>query len=104
MVSIKALIDELGGGRSVALGAVLVVCVYVAADSWVESVEARFRDINERIRPLEAAQQRSEAFEHASTRFTGEQGTALESRISRLENWIDGGRYERRNYGQSREQ
>ena len=89
MVNIKDLLDDLGGGRSVAMGSILVVYCYVAASTYVETVETRLADIEARTRTLEAANQRYDAFEHAGTRFTGEQGSALESRISRLERQLD---------------
>ena len=78
MVSIKELLDDLGGGRSVTLGAVLVVCVYVAADRYVGTVEARLADIETRTRALEAAKARFDAYEPSSS-----------ERISRLERRVD---------------
>ncbi len=90
MVSIKDLVDELGGGRSVGLGAVLVVCCYVAASRYVDTVESRLADIEARTRSLEAAKQRFDAFESANHRINGEHAAALESRLVRIERQIDG--------------
>lgn len=72
MVTLKDLLDDLGGGRSVALGSVLVVCCYVAASRYVETVEERLSDAHHRIAELEKARQRFEAFEQARKEFKRE--------------------------------
>ena len=96
MASIKELVDELGGGRSLSLGAVLVVCCYVAASRYVETVEARITDHSARIQNLEAAKQRYDGFEAAGGRFTNRDGAILEQRVRQLEGWVAGGKHERR--------
>ena len=50
---LKELVDDLGGGRSVTLGAVLVVCCYVAASRYVETIEARLSDLEGRLKVVE---------------------------------------------------
>ena len=92
MVSIRELISDLGGGRSVAMGSIVVVCCYVAASRYVDTVEARIADLEARTRVLEAAKQRFDAFESTGRRFTGEQGDALEGRIGRIERQLDAGK------------
>ena len=72
MISAKDLIDELGGVRGITLGAVLVVCSYVAASRYVETVEERIGDAHKRIAELEKARQRFEAFEQARREFKRE--------------------------------
>ena len=89
MTNFKDLVDDLGGVRSVTLGTVLVVCCYVAANRYVETIEARLADIEARTRTLEAAKQRLDAFESSGRRFTGEQGDGLSARIDRLERQLD---------------
>jgi len=103
MISLKDLIGELGGGRSVAMGGVLICCSFVAADRYVDSVEtrlagtdARFEKQDARIRELEAAKQRLDGFESAGGRFTSNDGQGLEHRIKALESWVEGGKHERR--------
>ena len=72
MISAKDLVDELGGVRGITLGAVLVVCSYVAASRYVETVEERIGDAHKRIAELEKARQRFEAFEQARREFKRE--------------------------------
>ena len=72
MISAKDLIDELGGVRGITLGAVLVVCSYVAASRYVETVEERIGDAHKRIAELEKARQRFESFEQARREFKRE--------------------------------
>ena len=72
MISAKELVDELGGVRGITLGAVLVVCSYVAASRYVETVEERLSDAHKRIAELEKARQRFEAFEQARKEFRHE--------------------------------
>lgn len=54
------------------MGAVLVVCSYVAASRYVETVEERIGDAHKRIAELEKARQRFEAFEQARREFKRE--------------------------------
>jgi len=65
MISAKDLIDELGGIRGITLGSILVVCSYVAASRYVETVEERLADADKRIEELEKKGQRFDAIEAA---------------------------------------
>lgn len=67
-----------GGGRSLSLGACLVVACYVAADRYVETVEEKFRELDRRLTAVEAASHQGEARD----RF---EGADVERRLERLE-------------------
>lgn len=85
MTLLKELIDDLGGGRSLSLGAVLVVCCYVAANRYVETVEERLHARDSRVTALEKA-------EHETTARGQFEGADFSRRIDRLERLEDGRR------------
>jgi len=90
MIILKDLIDELGGLRSVGLGALLLVFLYVAANRYFESIETRLSGLDTSVKQLEAKQQRDDAIHDNGGRFTAERGESLEARISRIERIQDG--------------
>ena len=89
MVSIKELLDELGGGRSLTLGAVVSILVYVAASRYVEDQAEWRRQVDRRIAELEAEAIRWRVFESTGPRFTDADGNELARRIERLERLED---------------
>ena len=89
MIAIKDLINELGGGRSITLGAVLVVCSYVAASRYVDSVEERLEALNREVSILKEAKIRFDAFESLGDRFVRRDGAELIRRIEKIENELD---------------
>lgn len=80
-MQIKELIDELGGGRSVSLGAVLVMCCYVAANRYVETVEERLADLTRRVAVLE----KHDIEAQARREYRGREDSSLEDRLEKLE-------------------
>jgi len=80
-MQIKELIDELGGGRSVSLGAVLVMCCYVAANRYVETVEERLADLTRRVVALE----KHDIEAQARREYQGRPSASLEDRLEKLE-------------------
>lgn len=89
MVLLKELINDLGGGRSIGLGALLLIFVYVAADQYVETVETRFHALRDSFQELEARQNGDDRYHGQGARFTAEQGKALSRRVDRLEVRVD---------------
>lgn len=78
MTALKELVDDLGGGRSLSLGAVLIVCCYVAANRYVETIEERLTSLDRRLTSIETTGHQAEA----RGQF---QGADFERRIERLE-------------------
>ena len=103
MIALKEFLDDIGGGRSIAMGTVLIVCSYVASNHYVDSVEDRLRSVNElfveiagerrsirsEIAAIRDSQQIDEYERSALRRFTAADGSALDARIARLEKRMD---------------
>lgn len=85
MIFLRELIDDLGGGRNIGLGACLVVGVYVAADNYVETIEERLAALDRRISQIEERESNLAAWRGPGSRFTAEQGAELARRIEFLE-------------------
>lgn len=84
MIDLRELISDLGGGKSLGLGALLLLLLYVAASKYVDTVEARFSALREQILRLEARQNNDDII-HGTRRLPASEGEALRQRIERLE-------------------
>jgi hypothetical protein len=85
MVILKDLIHDLGGGRTLSLGALLLLLLYVASSRYFDSIEARFSSLVSRIETL----QHGDDIIHGSGRITTDQGAELRRRLDRLERLME---------------
>jgi hypothetical protein len=88
MVLLKELISDLGGGRTLTLGGLLLVLLFVVSSRYFDSIEARFSVVAARIDALEVRQHSDDVF-HGSGRFSSDQGAELGRRIDRLERLLE---------------
>lgn len=84
MIYLRELIDELGGGKSVGLGALLVLLLYLAASNYVSTIEERLDRLSADIERLEKRQATDDII-HGTRRLPASEGAALRQRVERLE-------------------
>ncbi len=85
MTALKGIIDDLGGGKSLSLGAVLCVLVYVGSSEYVASVERRLDTLHVQYIELEHRQDEDDRYHGQDPRFTVADGEAIRFRLERLE-------------------
>ena len=90
MAALKELLDELGGSRGLTLGSILVVCVYVASDHYIQEIEAFKSRTEGRVASLERIAAQYETWRSQGASFTsGERGNDLARRVDRIERRLD---------------
>lgn len=87
MIDLKDLINDLGGGRSISLGALLLVFMYVAANQYVENDAQEKRFLRQAIEELKVRQNKDDIIHGAGPRYTKIEANALERRVERLERY-----------------
>ena len=102
MVSIKELLNDVGS-KNIAVSVVVVVCTWVAATRYVDSVTSAFEEIaierheiKAEIAKLHDAQQTDDYERTRAPRLALAEYAALGERISRLEKQMDDVIYARR--------
>ncbi len=85
MIDLKDLVNDLGGGKSIGLGAVLLAWVFVAANQYFENDTQEKASIRAAIEELKQRQNKDDVFHGNGSRYTAVEGRALERRVERLE-------------------
>ncbi len=88
MVNWLEVLDSVGGGNTVTLGAVLCVFLYVAADGYVEQSAAHREVLQDEIDEIERRLDAVERWQGAGDRFTWRDGGELARRIQALERQV----------------